>query len=513
MNTENTMHEAIKTFILNRKIKKEEMLLTTKLAKDKDGGLNRILIKIIKSSGKCPDENLKEVVDKKKPKEETSLEFQFQKYCDLIILAKTQLIDVAEYIEIYKKQKQKTLSEHQYSVWLDDNCHYAEYASVATHVSKLTHSSNKATCFFDEIPQKNTENLTTSSLHAPIVDGAYDNAKYSPVVSLLLVEDGERFFYENIIKGSFEGLDGFTKNVTQLDNWKEQLKKSIVKPAKATHTLSKQVYFPIKKQPTENKDWNLLSILVSSSLAHEIFRKTGAKYFNDKNLTLKEKYQSKSLYCPENIINFPNKVTLMVTQSSHQNTSILNGKRSGRLFLLSSKPPTWQNQLKPPINSKSWFDHGVPFRAVQEDLEYLRSFFLRFEELNLSTKDPKRREWLIKWGNQILSNVLFYAEAIQNLAAGWSSTPAIKLKPEHQYFLDPYRTDITFQNAKSASDWQNIVASDFAQWLNRKIQGKDKKFTPQAEHTKLWKVLMLTQLREHNQMVKVVLATTKEELA
>lgn len=510
MNTEETMHEAIKSFILNRKIKKEEMLLTTKLEKDRDGGLIKLLIKSINSSGKCPRDDIKELLDTKKPKELAPRDFQYKKYFDLITLAKTHNIDISIYTETYDEQKQRLVNDHQFATWIDHNCQYSEGVSVATHVSKLTHSSNKASCLFDQIQEIDTHYLTTSSIRIIVVDGAYDNALYSPLVSLLLVECGGRFFYEDIIKGRFEGLKGFEENSQQLQTWEIQLQKSIDKPKKSTDALSKQIYFPVNSQPTEKKDWHLLSVLASSSLAQDIFSKTGSKDFNDKNRALKAKYRSKSLYSTERIIDFPSKATLMVTQSSHQNTSILNGKRSGRLFLLSSQPPTWQSQLKPPIYSASWFDRGIPLSAVKEDIEYLRGFFLRFELLGLSIKDPKKRAWLIKWGNKILTSVLFYAESIQNLPSGWSSTPGIKLKLEQQYFLDPYRADSVFQNAKEAADWQNIVASDFARWLNRKIRGKDKKFTPQAEHTKLWKELLLIQLREQNQMVKAVLAATKE---
>ena len=507
------MHEAIKTFILDRKLKKEEMLLKTKLAKDKDGGLNKILSKKIKSSGKCPDGNLKAVEDRKKSKEQTSLEFQFQKYSELVILAEVNFIDISEFIETYNQQKQKVVKTHQYSVWLDDNCQNAEYISVATHVSKLTHSSNKASCFFDQIQEMDTGYLTTSSIHKLVVDGAYDNALYSPIVSLLLVESGGRFFYEDIINGRFDGVEGFAKDSLQFETWKTQLQKSIDKPEKTTDSLSKQIYFPVESNPLKIDDWHLLSVLVSSSLAQDIFSKTGAKDFNDKNRELKRKFRSNSLYSIEKIVDFPNKTTLMVTQSSHQNTSILNGKRSGRLFLLSSNPPTWQNQLKPPISRKSWFERGIPLSAIKEDVDYLRNFFLRFEQLNLSTKDPKKWAWLITWGNRILSTVLFYAQSIQNLPSGWSNTVDTKLKVAHQYFLDPYRIDETFSKAKEASNWQNVVATDFAHWLNRRIQGNDKKFTPLAEHTKLWKELMFRQLREQNQMVKAVLAVTKEEQA
>lgn len=509
MSTVDSMHEAIKTFILSRKIKKEELLLTTKLEKDQDGGLNKILIKTIKSSGRCPDEELKIASDRKKSKEEVSLEFHFKKYCDLAALSDKYSIDTSELREIYSQQEKKVINDHQYCVWLEENCKNAEYASVATHVSKLTHSSSKGTSFFVNTKDEVGEYLTTSSLKKIVVDGAYDNALYSPVVSLLLVEKGGRYFYEDLIQGKFEGLEGFTEDMQQLETWKNQLKKAIDKPSKSSHSLSKQIYFPVSKNPKKCGDWHLISVLASSSLAQDIFSRTGAKEFNDNSRNLKQKYRSKSLYSKDEIVDFPNKATLMVTQSSHQNTSVLNGKRSGRLFLLPSTPPTWQGQVKPPVNAKSWFNFSVPVTAYKEDVDYLRSFLLRFERIDLSTKDPKKRDWLVKWGARILSNVMFYAEGIQNLPPGWSNVSGIKLKQEQQYFLDPYRTDSTFQAEKEASDWQNTIANDFAQWLNKKIQGKDRKFTPQPEHSRLWKGLMLEKLREHNEMVGAILASSK----
>ena len=508
MNSAKTMHDVIKTFILNEKIKKEELLLTTKLAKEQDGGLNKLLIQKIKYSGKCSNEKLAVVSNKRKSKEENSLQFQLQKYCNLVILADTYRIDISEYIADYEQKKQKILSSHKYSVWLDNNCKYAKYATIATHVSKLTHSSNRASCFFDQVSGKDQCYLSTYSINKPIADGAYESAKYAPVAKLLLVENNGRFFYEDIISGRFDGLKGFEVNPEQLKKWHFQLQQAIDKKINKTDRLSKQIYFPVKNKPSGKEDWHLLSVLVSSSLAQDLFIRLSPK----ENADLIAKFQSKSLYSDDMFTAFPRQATLMVTQSSHQNSSLLNGKREGRLFLLPSQPPMWENQLKPPIRDLSWFDRGVPLSAIEDDLRRLRNFFLYFEKLALSTREPKKQAWQKKCGNRILSTVLFYAESIQNLPAGWSSTPGIKLKPAHQYFLDPYRADSTFQNGKQAADWQNIVATDFARWLNKKIQGKDKKFTPQAEHSKLWIALMAPYLREQNTMVKAVLAHTKEEL-
>ncbi len=496
MSTGKTMHDAIQHFILERKAKKEEALLATKLEKDKDGGLNKILIKTIKSTKKTTNDDLNSIATRKKSKDETSLNFHAQKYHDLITLAEGNQIDLAEYKETYLLQKQKVDDSHQFATWLDDNCRYAEGASVATHVSKLTHSSNKASCFFDQIHDKKSGYVTTSMISKPVVDGAYDNAKYSPVVSLLLVENEGRFFYEDIIEGKYDGLLGFEENDDQINTWRTELKKSIDKPSKATDGLSKQVYFPLKKISVNSNDWHLLSVLVSSSMAHSIFNMTASKVFNDHNKSLRDKYRAKSLYSPETLISHPKTATLMVTQSSHQNTSQLNGARSGRLILTSSQPPTWQRQVTPPIYQNSWFRYGIPYSTIKEDIKYLREFLLRNDRLELSTRDPKKHKWLESWGEQILDEVMYQANIIQELPAGWSAVEDIKLKKAHQYFLDPYRDDVGFQGEREATDWEPEVCADFSRWLNNHLKGKDKAFSPQPEHSKLWKSLMAAALRE-----------------
>ncbi|MBN0987632.1 type I-F CRISPR-associated protein Csy1 [Amphritea pacifica] len=490
------MHDAIKSFILERKDKKEESLLATKLVKDKDGGLNKILIKIIKSTKKTINDDLDSIAIRKKSKDETSLNFHTQKYHDLIALAEDNQIDIGEYKETYILQKQKVSDAHQFATWLDDNCKYAEGASVATHVSKLTHSSNKASCFFDQSSVQKSGYVTTSIIRNPVVDGAYDNALYSPIVSLLLVENEGRFFYEDIIEGKYDGLQGFEKSTEQLQVWKEELKKSIDKPTKSTSSLSKQIYFPVQKRPFNVEDWHLLSVLVSSSMAHSIFNMTAAKVFNDHNKSLRDKYRAKSLYSPETLISHPKTATLMVTQSSHQNTSQLNGARNGRLILTSSQPPTWQRQVKPPIYQTSWFRSGIPNYAVKEDIQFLREFLLRNDAQKLSTRDPKRRTWLVNWGEQIVDEAMYHANIIQTLPAGWSSAEDIKLKKSHQYFLDPYRDDEAFQAERDATEWEEEVCNDFSSWLNKRLQGKDNAFSPQPEHSKLWKSLMAAALRE-----------------
>jgi CRISPR-associated protein Csy1 len=103
---------------------------------------------------------------------------------------------------------------------------------------------------------------------------------------------------------------------------------------------------------------------------------------------------------------------------------------------------------------------------------------------------------------EIIDEVLGYAANIQNINPGWSNTNDIKLKLEHQYFLDPYRDNDAFQMARKASDWHAVICKDFAQWLNRLLIGKEKQFTPQREHRRLWMAFMDQPLRDYNQTIE-----------
>ena len=148
---------------------------------------------------------------------------------------------------------------------------------------------------------------------------------------------------------------------------------------------------------------------------------------------------------------------------------------------------------------------------MKETIEYLRAFLLRFQMLELSIKDPKKKKWIDGWVIQIIDGVMNYAISVQNIQSGWSRTEGIILKPAHQYFLDPYRDDEIFQKGRQSTDWQTVICSDFANWLNGRLKGKDKKFTPQPEHTRMWKNIMKKELREHTEIVDLDIVYQKKE--
>ena len=394
-----------------------------------------------------------------------------------------------EWISDFSLQLQRINNKTDfYNIWLCRSVELSGGVMPATHAAKLSHSKSSGSSILDRSNNKKGAFLTTSSLTNEIIDGTYENAGLSKQVKFLLLQHNNTYLFDAINDTNKAGLDHFAESPEELETWLKKYHDVLAQIPKAD-TLLKQVYFPI-----ESQKYHLLSVLKSSSLAQKLYDSHFSKNArNDKKPI--EKARKNNKYAEGTTFWIPGVNKLMTTQRHPQNATTLNGKRGGAIRLLSCQPPVWKSELKPPIYHSSLF-RGIHARGVKDDIEYLRNFLLRNERLDLSIRDPQKRQWLTKWGQHIIDTVLFYAQQVQKLPAGWSNVPGIKLKQAHQYFLDPYREDEAFQAARKGSDWQQVISQDFAIWLNSRLVGKDKQFTPQPAHRKLWALLMADALRE-----------------
>lgn len=410
--------------------------------------------------------------------------------------------------------------------WLDENSNKSGSIKKATHVLRFTHSSSVADGVL--LTEKSgDEVLTTSSLHHRVYDMAHNNGALVSVSRFLALELDETSIFDDIVKGKHEFLKPFSKHKEQIKSWSEGFERLIVSdPEIKTADKAKQIYFPLsnevkldKNGSVDNKNYHLIAPLFSSSLAEEFYSRQAALMFGEEQKSVRkskrintETQNAVSHYHRKPSIEFPSMAVQKFGGAQPQNVSMLNKGRSwkagkkhkttwGVTYLFNSEPPTWQSQLKPPLYKKSLFD-DFSHPSIKLEVDYLREYLLRFERIELSVKNPHRRKWIEKWVANIIDELLNYAATIQALPAGWSDTENSKLKLEHQYFLDPHRDDETFQNLRNVSDWQSVICSDFSRWLNRRLVGKDKKFTPQAEHTRLWALLLEDPLREYNEMIE-----------
>lgn len=443
-------------------------------------------------------ENFFDAKKNKKPKEQTDIEFQRDKALKIIRLQqKPEGLNFFECIKKYRSKFQKINEKYEPKIWLSESSKNASSVSFATHVSKLTHSKIDSPSLYDQINVKKPNLLTTSCLNKKIIDGAVSGNQFAPIFQFLELEfKGEKLATQFSNRNNTI-LECISENNEQLSQWNIAFNLALSAKEKSSHFLAKQIYFPTNSVDIlQENSYHLLCHLKSSSLAHAIYE----NIFDDSQKEPR-KLKGKHKFSTVEIFSFLNKAKLSVTASNHSNASQLNGKRGGKIFLFSTQAPTWQSQLKAPIYKKSLFDY-FGNSHITEDVNYLRDFLLRFENIGLSIKNPQRYKHLERWISSIIDEVLFYTNSIQTMPADWSNTKEIKLKVEHQYFLDPYRDNKDFQNKRESTDWQSVVRNDFARWLNQKLIGKDKKFTPQAEHTRLWKKVLETPLREDCEAIK-----------
>ena len=402
------------------------------------------------------------------------------------------------------------------SQWLDLNSIKSGRIIKTTHVLKFSHSSSSAEGIL--LTQKsNDQQLTTSSLKKGYTyDMAHNNGALISVSRFLALRLSGKLIIDCIINNEFEFLKPFSKDKDRFKKWRQGFSDLVEERDIKTTDKAKQLFFPLankvlldaKGEPDKN-NYHLISPLFPSSLAEEIYSVHADITYGESQASIKKQRNSKNSgnipspkYHSKFHVELPNVAVQKFGGDYPRNVSMLNANRGGRCYLFSTQPPTWQSQLKPPADKKSLFHGGFNSAMIRDDIDYLRWYLLRFENFGLSVKSPERFKKIKESVENIIDVALLpYIANIQNLPAGWTNSENIALKPEHQYLLDPYRLNEDFQAARKASDWQTVVCDDFAWWLNNRLAGKDKKFTPQSEHRRMWAKLLKAPLREHNEII------------
>lgn len=503
----------------NRKFETWEDVIINFFQRKKDAEEEQYLKDIIKKIAKLYEEknyfHKEEIEDyfnpkkSKKSKEQTSIEFQRERLNNIFILDyQIESIDKNAILDAYNNTLNEIEQKFESHSWIERASKDASSVTFATHVFKLTHSKIDSPSLPDMIDSQKYEYLTTSMIKDKAIDGAVAGNQFAPVYQFLELQFNGRKLASELIIESSNALETFVNDNEELQMWNKKFKDALASNKLSTHSLAKQVYFPVPATEVSdsNNPYHLLANVNSSSLSHAIYLK-----MSDKQQSQILSLQKKGKYSESAREVYPDKAILMVTQSNHGNASQLNGKRGGRLNLLSTQPPIWQSQLKPPVHNNSFF-YAIPYNyIIRENIDYLRDFLLRFERIVLSFKDPKKMAWIERWVNQIIDEVFAYCASIQNLPSGWSQTEDIKLKQEHCYFLDPYRKDDAFQTARKINEWQAVFCDDFSRWLNHKLRGKDRVFTPQAEHTRIWKNLMQDELRVFDETIEMDIKSRQEQ--
>ncbi|MDD9179336.1 MULTISPECIES: type I-F CRISPR-associated protein Csy1 [Aliivibrio] len=430
------------------------------------------------------------IADYIQQRKEAKLE-PLQKALNKILEKSEDPVEIAEAKAVYAEESAPIEASFTASVWLSDAAKRAKQISLATHAAKFTHSDAKASSMLvsDQLSESNY--LVTASLNKKAID-AVGNAAALDVARLLKLEcDGESLITQ-LQQGHVDALRSFTNDEQQLKEWKDGFSQALGDTKLSSHTLSKQLYFPLIGEDKTSVDYHLLCPLFSSALAHELYHEVRrSRYGDSKEIRDAHKIDKYHEKLDERFFNL---AVQNFGGSKPQNISQLNNERHGQTFLLNCAPPQWKRIASPPVSSSSLFGRELSFKTAALIREF-RLFLenLREDEKNVHIRRQRDNAYLLP----IIDTVLNHAAVIQMMKdhAGWSNSDECKMKPNHALWLDVYNTDEAFQKHREKGDWLVLIATDFASWLTHKLKSnKEKYILGDIEHAYFSK-LFLHQLK------------------
>lgn len=353
--------------------------------------------------------------------------------------------------------------KHVPEVWLDNAANLAKQISIVTHAVKYTNGDAKGSSMLSLEQDDAAGYLVTASLSDLDLD-VVGNAGVAPIAKLVQLQVPGASLMEALINGDETPLAPFSQSPEQLSSWVKGLRLALEDNSVATHTLAKQVYFPIKED-----QYHLLTPLFASSLAQQFNDKINDAKFGERSKAIREAKKA-GLYHPERHVSFPGTAIQNFGGTKPQNISLLNTKRQGKTALLRSEPPSWVSSIRPPTTLSSLFMSRDLSRQTRQGIQAFRRYLIS-QKGKPSTLAVRQR--IAQYVNTLIDSVLDYASQVQALNGGWSDQ-AEKLCSDQKLWLDSAHPDLEVQARRARGDWQAGVCKAFADWLNHQLNRNSK---------------------------------------
>lgn len=360
-------------------------------------------------------------------------------------------------IENYIKEKLEAKGkELDVAAWLDSAAKRASQITVATHVLKYTNSEARGTNICIESCKNEEGYITTSSL-ASIAQDVVGNAASLDVAGLLQLEQHGISLLEMIAKDDSSPFEAFTDSNERILGWIKGFKAVFNPQTPCSHSLAKQVYFPL----TEG-GYHLLEPLFATSLSQEIYDKVKQAKFSEEAKKAREQ-KKKSLYSDQEVHDFPHLAIQTFGGTKPQNISKLNSARGGQSYLLRSMPPVWEKVRTPPKSSTAFWrklEHRM-FRNIQELKQFLTSFQKRRN--NIEARDERGQRI-----DHFIDCALSLAHEIHACEPGWSRDATMDMN--EKIWLDPKLEE--HKEMLDQEEWKEAISKTFSRWLVHKLNLK-----------------------------------------
>lgn len=227
----------------------------------------------------------------------------------------------------------------------------------------------------------------------------------------------------------------------------------------SSHTLAKQLYWPVGTDPHDDADYHLLAPLYPTSLVHRVYQTLQDDRFSDDAKAARDARKARSWH-QRPVREYPQLAIQQLGGTKPQNISQLNSERRGNNLLLASLPPTWQSaDVRPVLGAESLFKVFGRRTEVRRLTGQLSRYLQSDPARNMETR-RQRDDWVAA----LLDELMLFTAEQHSLPPGWTADSRCVLRPNHRAWLDPDGVEDT------PSDLLEELSSDFSKWLNHELR-------------------------------------------
>lgn len=360
-------------------------------------------------------------------------------------------------------KRQALIEGHRREAWLAHAARRASQIHLATHIIKGIHGDARGSNLsVTPKPPAIGGLVGTHSLKGRLTHDVAGNAAVLDVFAFLSIELEGRSLLQRMLDDEPQMRAALSDDEGLAQDWQDAfvgITRS--KAAAASHTLAKQLYFPLA-----DGSYHLLAPLFPTSLVHRVWQTLRADRFGEAAKAARAARANREEW-PHGYREYPNLAIQKLGGTNTQNIGVLNKDRHGENWLLPSLPPQWENaEVRLPLHTESVFPFlfRQDYRLRSRVLE-LRDFLARTTHNNLAIR--RKRERLLEGVCDLLQQ---HAAQLRDIA-GWSAQPACRLNEAECLWLDPLRAreDEAFAAQRQRLDWPLQVSQRFANWLNQAI--------------------------------------------
>lgn len=235
-------------------------------------------------------------------------------------------------------KRQTLLATHRREAWLADAARRVGQLQLVTHTLKPIHPDARGSNLHS-LPQAPGQPGLAGSheLGDRLVSDVVGNAAALDVFKFLSLQYQGKNLLNWLTEDSAEALQALSDNAEQAREWRQAfIGITTVKGAPASHSLAKQLYFPLP-----GSGYHLLAPLFPTSLVHHVHALLREARFGDAAKAAREA-RSRQESWPHGFSEYPNLAIQKFGGTKPQNISQLNNERRGENWLLPSLPPNWQ---------------------------------------------------------------------------------------------------------------------------------------------------------------------------